>query len=95
MIVNVFLKTKKAEDKFLWLYNMQTIEIWIWRLLKEKFENTHKFCNGDLNKFIFLLREEAFYDKYMVSWSKLYESSSLNKGNVCSRLNLENISNSY
>ena len=26
----------------------------------KRFENTHKFCNGDTNKFIFLLRKGVY-----------------------------------
>ena len=34
----------------------------------EKFPNTYQFCNGDLNKFVWLLRKGVYPYEYMDSW---------------------------
>ena len=36
--------------------------------LIEKFPNTYQFCNGDLNKFVFMLRKGIYPYEYMDSW---------------------------
>ena len=36
--------------------------------LIQRFANTYQFCNGDLNKFILLLRKGVYPYKYMDSW---------------------------
>ena len=35
----------------------------------------HKFCDGDLNKFVTLLRKGIYLFEYMDSWEKLDETS--------------------
>ena len=39
--------------------------------LINKFSSTYKFCNGDINKFIFLLRKAVYPYEYMDSWESL------------------------
>ena len=35
----------------------------------------HKFCNGDLNKFVLLLRKGVYPYEYMNSWERFNETS--------------------
>ena len=60
--------------------------------LKEKFSNTYKFCNDDLNKFILLLRTGVYPYEYMDSWERFNETSLPPKESFYSELNLEDIS---
>ena len=41
----------------------------------EKFPNTYQFCDGDLNKFVLLLRKGLYPYEYMDSWEKFDETS--------------------
>ena len=49
---------------------------WVWKTCKkdfnkewaEKFKNIYKFCNGDINKFISLLRKGVYAYEYLDSW---------------------------
>ena len=43
--------------------------------LKEKFLRTYKFCNGNLNKFVLLLRKGVYPYEYMDSWERFNEIS--------------------
>ena len=36
--------------------------------LIKKFPNLYQFCNGDINKFVLLLRMGVYPDEYMDSW---------------------------
>ena len=40
---------------------------------------THKFCNGDINKFALLLRKGVYPYEYMDSWERFNETSLPNK----------------
>ena len=60
--------------------------------LKEKFPGIYQFCNGDLNKFILLLRKGIYPYEYMDSWGKLDENTLPPKEAFYSKLNLEDIS---
>ena len=51
----------------------------------------HKFCNGDLNKFVLLLRKGVYPYEYMDSWERFDETSLPNKKAFYSELNLEDI----
>ena len=42
--------------------------------LIKKFANTYEFCNGDLNKFILLLRKGVYPYEYMDSWQRFDET---------------------
>ena len=59
--------------------------------LIEKFPRMHKFCNGDLNKFVLLLRKGVYPYEYMDSWERFDETSLPDKEAFYSKLNLEDI----
>ena len=59
--------------------------------LIEKFPNTYQFCNGDLNKFVLLLRKGVYPYEYMDSWERFNETSLPDKKAFYSELNLEDI----
>ena len=58
----------------------------------EKFPSVYQFCNGNLNKFILLLRKGVFPYEYMDSWEKFNENTLPSKEAFYSNLNLEDIS---
>ena len=60
--------------------------------LIEKFPRTYKFCNGNLNKFVLLLRKGVYPYEYMDSWERFNETSLPSKKSFYSELNLEDIS---
>ena len=59
--------------------------------LIKKFPSTYQFCNGDLNKFILLLRKGVCPYEYMDSWEKFDETTLPHKKYFYSELNLEDI----
>ena len=59
--------------------------------LTEKFPNTYQFSNGDLNKFILLLRKGVYPYEYKGSWERFNETS-LPPKDLYSKLILEDIS---
>ena len=58
--------------------------------LIKKFPNTYQFCNGNINKFVLLLRKGIYPCEYMYSCKRFEETSFLIK-KLYSELNLENI----
>ena len=60
--------------------------------LIERFANTYKFCNNDINKFIMLLRKGVYPYEYMDGWDKFNEKIIPSKELFYSNLTLENIS---
>ena len=58
----------------------------------EKFPNTYKLCNKDLNKFVLLLRKGVYPYEYMDSWERFTETALPPKNSFYSELNLEDIS---
>ena len=60
--------------------------------LIEKFPSINQFCNGDLNKFVLLLRKGVYPYEYMDSWERFDETSLPDKKYFYSELNLEDIS---
>ena len=59
--------------------------------LIKKFPRIYKFCNGDLNKFVLLLRKGVYPYEYMDSWERFNETSLPDKKAFYSELNLEDI----
>ena len=57
----------------------------------KKFPNIHQFCNGDINKFLLLLRKGVYPYEYMDSWERFNETSLPDKTAFYSQLNLEDI----
>ena len=51
----------------------------------------YKLCNGDLNKFFLLLRNDIYSYEYINSWKRFDESTIPPKEAFYSELNLENI----
>ena len=43
--------------------------------LIEKGPNIYRFCNGDVNKFVLLLRKDVYPYEYMDNWEKFNETS--------------------
>ena len=41
----------------------------------KKFPSVYQFCDDDLNKFVFLLREGVYPYEYTDSWEKFNETS--------------------
>ena len=60
--------------------------------LIENVPSTYRFCNGDLNKFVMLLRKGVYPYEYMDSWEKFDETALPPKKDFYSNLNLEDIS---
>ena len=61
-------------------------------VLIKKFPSIYQFCNGDLNKFVLLLRKGVYPYEYMDSWEKFDETTLPPKEAFHSNLNLEDIS---
>ena len=61
--------------------------------LIENFPSIYKFCNGNLNKFVLLLRKGVYPYEYMDIWEKFDETALPPKEAFYSNLNLEDISN--
>ena len=60
--------------------------------LTKKFPSVYQFWNGDLNKFVLLLRKGVYPYEYMDSWEKYDENALPYKKDFYSSLNLEDIS---
>ena len=56
-----------------------------------KFWNIHQLCNGDINKFVLLLRKGVYPYEYMDSWERFDETSLPDKKSFYSELCLEDI----
>ena len=59
--------------------------------LIKKFPRAYQFCNGNLNKFVLLLRKGVYPYEYMDSWEKFDETTLPPKESFYSNLNLEDI----
>ena len=60
--------------------------------LIEKFPRVYQFCDGDLNKFVLLLRKGVYPFEYMDTWEKIDETSVPPKQDFYSELTLKDIS---
>ena len=60
--------------------------------LIKKFQIAYKFCNGDLNKFLLLLRKVVYPHEYMESWDRFNKTLLPAKKVFNSELDLEDIS---
>ena len=60
--------------------------------LIKKFARMYQFCNGDLNKFVLLLRKGVYPYEYMDSWERFNETSLPPKKDFYSELTLDDIS---
>ena len=63
--------------------------------LIKKFPNVYEFSNGDINKFVLLLRKGIYPYEYMDSWERFDEASLLDKKAFYNKLHLENITDDY
>ena len=61
--------------------------------INRKVPGIYQFFNGDLNKFVSLLRKGVYPYEYMDSWEKFDENTLPPKEAFYSNLNLEDISN--
>ena len=61
--------------------------------LNKRFENTFKFSNSDINRFIVLLRKSVYPYKYMDEWKKFNETLPKTE-DFYSNLNMEGIKDS-
>ena len=61
--------------------------------LIKKFSSVHQCCNGDLNKFVSLLRKGVYRYEYMDSWERFDETLLPDKEAFYSKLNEGGISN--
>ena len=59
--------------------------------LIKRFANTYEFCNGDLTKFILLLRKCVYPYEYMDSWQRFDETSLPDKKAFYRNLHMEDI----
>ena len=61
--------------------------------LIKKFSNIHQFCNGNINKFVLLLRKGVYPYEYMDCWERFDETSLPDKKAFYSELYLEDSTN--
>ena len=59
--------------------------------LKKRFNNTFKFSNNDINKFILLLRKGVYPYEYMDDWERFNETTLYEKEKFYSNLNMKGI----
>ena len=83
-----FIKTKN-EKLILKCFNCKTYyEKNFNKELIKRFANTYEFCNGNLNKFILLLRKGVYPYEYMDNWERFNETSLPDKESFYSNLNI-------
>ena len=57
----------------------------------KRFASTYEFCNGEINKFILLLRKGVYPYEYMDSWERFDKTSLPDKETFYSNLNIKDI----
>ena len=60
--------------------------------LTTKFKDTYRFCNGEIDKFLLLLRKCIYPYEYMDDWNRFDEEKLPGKNDFYSSLNMEEIS---
>ena len=84
-----YIKTKN-EKLILTCFNCkQYCEKGFNKELIKRFASTYEFCNGNLNKFILLLRKGAYPYEYMDNWERFDETLLPSKESFYSNLNME------
>ena len=83
---NAILLGFKIIDKITDAKNGEKCSKLIYEAIK-KFPNTNKFINGDLNKFVLLLRKGVYAYEQQGYWEKCDEITTLNKDTFYSELN--------
>ena len=86
-----YMRTKNEKLIFKCLNCKQNYEKDFNKELIKKFTNTYDFCNGNLNKFILLLRKGVYPYEYMDNLERFNETSLPNKGSFYNNLDMENI----
>ena len=86
-----YLKTKVEKLIFRWFSCKKNYEKDFSKELIQRFANIYELCNGDLNKFILLLRKVVYPYEYMDNWERFDETSLPDKESFYSSLNMENI----
>ena len=85
------MKTKDEKLIFRCFSCKKNYEKYFNKELIERFANIYEFCNGDLNKFILLLKKGVYPYEYMDNWDRFDETSLPDKESFYSSLNMENI----
>ena len=80
--INVEIKCLNCDKNYNKDFNKELIS---------RFSSTYKFCNGDINEFILLLRKGIYPYENMNSWERFNETSFPNKEDFSSCLNMEDI----
>ena len=89
-----FLEYKSAKDNLIKDKCLSCNKIYSNKIdekLKNRFKNTFKFSNNDINKFILLLRIDVCPYEYMDEWEKFNETSLPEKEEFCSILNMTDV----
>ena len=86
-----YMTTKDEKLIFRWFSCKKNYEKDFNKDLIQRFENMYEFCNGDLNKFILLLRKGIYPYEYIDSWQRFDETSLPDKEAFYSNLNMEDI----
>ena len=86
-----YMKTKDEKLIFRWFSCKKNYEKDFSKELIQRFANIYELCNGDLNKFILLLRKVVYPYEYMDNWERFDETSLPDKESFYSSLNMENI----
>ena len=86
-----YIKTKNEKLILKFLNCKQYYEKDLNKELIKRFASMCEFCNGNLNKFILLLRKGVYPYEYMDTWERFDEISLPNKESFYSNLNMENI----